>query len=410
MALTITPIPDCQQSAGPSQVEKGFQLQPGTADYPSGGYVIPGALNTSSGVGVTGTFGSQFCYGAQVMAANTAGGAYNVEFILPAGSFGTTPAPATTVTMIVTLQESASPALPLGLSAVSANSTLSAVVANVGTVTVANTLKAGQFVYLQSFTQLGALNGTIVKVASATSAAFTFNLGTAAAVTSGADTTGTFQIVQAAPGNQLQLGATATITNSLATAALLTMTSTLNPPVGSFVYIDNLTNGAKANGVIAQVLTSSTTQFTANWNGTGNTFTTAADTGNVWQLVTSGNALVTTGPSVSISNSLATASSAGTAGVITLTANNLLQPGNIVVTQGLTNGAKSNGTISAVIATGLTSALFKMNGQNGGYTTASDVGVSAVLVTGNPTTATQVSAGTDLSACYWFASFLNGGE
>ena len=28
------------------------------------------------------------------------------------------------------------------------------------------------------------------------------------------------------------------------------MTSSLNPPVGSFVYIDNLVNGAKANGVI----------------------------------------------------------------------------------------------------------------------------------------------------------------
>jgi len=407
MALTLTRIPDCQQSAGPSQVEVGFQLQPGASDYPSGGYVIPGALAT--GTGVSGNFGAEFTYGVQLIASNAAGAAFVPEFILPAGSFGSNPAPSQTVTMAVALSEGASPAIPLGLSAVSANSTLSAVAAGVGTVTVANTLRANQFVYLQSFTQLGALNGTIVRVASATSAAFTFNLGTAANVGSAADTTGTFQVVQAGVGNQLQLGATATITNSIGTAALLTMTSTLNPPVGSFVYIDNLTNGAKANGVLVQVLTSSSTQFTANWNGTGNTFTTAADTGNVWQLVTAGNAPVTTGTSVSITNSLATASSAGTAGVITLTANNLLQPGNIVVTQGLTNGAKSDGTISAVIATGLTNAIFKMNGQNGGYTTAADSGVSAVLVTGTPTTVVQVSPGTDLSACTWFVSFLNSG-
>ena len=405
MALTLTRIPDCEQNAGPSQVEIGFQLQPGTADYPSGGYVIPGALST--GTGVTGNFGAQYTYGAQIMAENAAAAGFVTEFVLPAASFGATPAPSPTITLQVGFDVNA--AQPLILGPLSATSTLSAVVANVGTVTVANSLKAGQFVYLQSFTQLGALNGTIVRVASATPTAFTFNLGTAAAVTSGADTTGTFQLVEVQTGNLVQLGSTATITNSLATAGLLTMTTTLNPPVGSFVYIDNLTNGAKANGVIAQVLTSSTTQFTANWNGTGNTFTTAADTGNVWQLVTAGNALITTGATVTISNSLATASSAGTAGVITLTAANLLQPGNIVVTQGLTNGAKSNGTISAVIATGLTNALFKMNGQNGGYTTAADAGVSALLVTGPPASFAQVSAGTDLSACTWFAGFLNVG-
>jgi hypothetical protein len=407
MSLTLTKVPDGTQNVGVSQVNAVFQAQPAASDYPSGGYVIPGALTTSTTV--IGNFGAEFCYAVDTQGSNAAGSAFMPQFIFPASSFGATPAPAQSVTMIVGLAGGAPAGVPLGLGTASAASTLSAVVANVGTVTVANTLKANQFVYLQSFTQLGALNGTIVRVASATTAAFTFNLGTAAAVTSGADTTGTFQVVQAGPGNLLQLGATATITNSLATAGLLTMTSSLNPPVGSFVYIDNLTNGAKANGVIAQVASSSSTQFTANWNGTGNTFTTAADTGNVWQLVTAGNALVTSAAWSTISNSLATASSAATAGVITLTAANNYVPGNIVVTQGLTNGAKSNGTVSAVIATGLTNALFKMNGQNGGYSTGADAGVSALLVTGNPTTTPQVSPGTDLSSCYWFLDFLNGG-
>lgn len=406
MALTLTRIPDCQQVAGVSQIEIGYQMQPGTADYPANGYVIPGVLST--GTGVTGNFGGQFTYGAQIMGQNATAAGYLAEFVMPNAAFGTTPAPSPTITFQVGLDVNA--AQPLILGPLSALSTLSAVASGVGTVTVANSLRAGQFVYLQSFTQMGALNGTIVRVASATSTSFTFNLGSAANVGSAADATGTFQLVEVGPGNLVQLGATATITNSLATATLLTMNSTLNPPVGSFVYIDNLVNGAKANGVIAQVLTSSSTQFTANWNGTGNTFTTAADTGNVWQLVTAGNATITTGQSVTISNSVATASSAGTAGVITLTAANLLQAGNIVVTQGLTNGAKVNGTISAVIATGLTNALFKMNGQIGAITTGADVGVSALLVTGPPTGFAQVSAGTDLSACTWFVGFLNVGE
>jgi hypothetical protein len=167
--------------------------------------------------------------------------------------------------------------------------------------------------------------------------------------------------------------------------------------VGSFVYIDNLVNGAKANGVIVQVASSSTTSFTANWNGTGNTFTTAADTGNVWQLVTNGGALVTTGNTYSITNSVATASSAGTAGVISLSAVNNLTAGLIGVIQGLTNGAVLNGIISAVISTSLTAALFKLNSQTQAVTTGADAGTFAVLVTGNPVGTGEVPAGTNLS-------------
>jgi hypothetical protein len=407
MSLTLIKVPDAEQNAGVSQVEVLYQAQPGSSDYPSGGYTIPGALTTSSNV--VGNFGAEFCYAVDVQGGNAASSAYPVQFVFPSGSFGTTPGPATSVTMQVGPSGGAPAGIPLGLGSLSTTSTLSAVASKVGTITVANTLSANQFVYLQSFTQAGALNGTIVRVASATTSAFTFNLGSAANISSGADTTGTFQLVQAGPGNLLQLGATATITNSLATAGLLTMTSTLNPPVGSFVYIDNLTNGATANGVIVQVASTSSTQFAANWNGTSLTFSSATDAGNVWQLVTAGNALVTTGTWANITNSVATASSAGTAGVISLSAVNNFQAGNIVVTQGLTNGAKINGTVTAVISTSLTNALFKLNEQIAAISTAADAGVSALLVTGNPTTFPQVSPGTNLSSCAWFLDFLNGG-
>lgn len=287
---------------------------------------------------------------------------------------------------------------PLQLGAATAASTVSAVVSKVGTVTVANTFKAGNFVYLQSFTQLGALNGTIVRLATATATGVTFNLGTAANVSSGADTTGTLQLVAGgATNNPIQTGASSPITNSLATSSTLTMTTALAPPVGSFVYIDGLVNGATANGVIVQVATSSATQFTAKWNGTGNTFTTAADTGTVWQLVTNGSALIITGPFAAITNSVATASSAGTAGVISLSAVQPFIPGNIGVIQGLTNGAIDNGIVSAVIATSLTNALFKLNSQTGAVTTGADAGTFALLMTGAPSGSGEVVAGTNLS-------------
>lgn len=407
MSLTLIKVPDSTQNAGVSQAEVIYQAQPGVSDYPAGGYVIPGALNTSSTV--VGKLDGEFIYAVDVEGQNAAASAYSTAIILPSSSFGTTPAPATSATFQVGVGGGAPAGVPLGLGTASSASTLSAVASKVGTITVANSLLANQFVYLQSFTQAGALNGTIVRVASANATSFTFNLGTAANISSGADTTGTFQLVQAGPGNLLQLGATATITNSIGTAALLTMTSALNPPVGSFVYIDNLVNGATANGVIVQVASSSSTQFTANWNGTGNTFTTAADTGNVWQLVTAGNALVTTGPFATISNSVATASSAGTAGVITLTAANAFNAGNIVVTQGLTNGSKVNGTVTAVIATGLTNALFKLNEQIAVISTGADAGVSSLLVTGATTSFPQVSPGTNLNACFWNLDCVIGG-
>ena len=91
MSLTITGIPDCKAVLGPSQYLKGYQLQPGSADYPSGGYVIPGSLAT--GTSVTGSFAGEFAYGAWEIASNAAGSLYGLSFIPASGSFGTTACP-----------------------------------------------------------------------------------------------------------------------------------------------------------------------------------------------------------------------------------------------------------------------------------------------------------------------------
>jgi hypothetical protein len=407
MSLTITGIPDCKAPLGPSQFLKGYQLQPGTADYPSGGYIIPGSLAT--GTSVTGGFEGEYAYGAWISAANAAGAQYGVSFLPDSGSFGTTPAPSPHLTMIVTLPgTSAAPGTPLGLGPLSTTSTAIGVASNVITVTMANSFKAGQFVYLQSFTAGGALNGTIVQIVSANATQFTANFPTANITAATADVTGTAQLVQAATGNLLTTGTAATITNSLSTGGTLTITCANTFKVGQFVVLQGMTNGAGANGVIVQVKTVSGTQFTADYHY--NTFSTAADAGTATLLVTAGGAPVTTGTAAAITNSLATANSAGTAGVITLTADNSFVPGNIVIISGLTNGAVSNGAIYGVISTNLTNQLFKANGIQAGYTTAADAGTASLLVTGVPTSSPQVAPGTDLSACSWFCEILSGGE
>jgi hypothetical protein len=112
--------------------------------------------------------------------------------------------------------------------------------------------------------------------------------------------------------------------------------------------------------------------------------------------------VLASGPSAIISNSVATASSAGTAGVITLTAANTFAVGQIANVQGLTNGAAVNGDNLVVISTGLDTTKFESNMVTAAITTGSDVGTAQLWITGNPTsTAGQVGAevtsGTNLS-------------
>lgn len=389
MSLAITEVPDIKYNLGQSGLLYEFQLQPGTADYPAGGYPIPASAVLMGNIA-----------SAVICGQNLASVFYQASFVFPSGSFGATPSPASSINLVVTAPTITGTVI--GPGPVSATtSTAIGVTSNVITVTQVNTLVPGQFVLLKSFTAGGAINGTIVQVLTASPTQFTAAYPTPNITAATADVTGTYQIIQAGAGNQLTTGAVANITNSLATSSLLTMTCANSFTAGQFVIIQGLTNGATSNGVIVQIASASATQFTANWTGTS--FTSAADVGTASLLVTSGNAPVTTDISASITNSVATASSAGTAGVITLTAQNGLQPGNIVVIQGLTNGAAINGDLLVVNAAGLSTASFVANHKTAAITTGADSGTATLLVTGVPTGPQVVSPGTDLSACTWFA-------
>jgi hypothetical protein len=417
MSLTLTKVPDCEQNAGVSQVEVVYQAQPATADYPSGGYVIPGALTTSTTC--IGNFGAEFTYCVDVQGGNAAAAQYVPLFVFPSGSFGTTPAPATSVTMLVA-PVGVGAGSPLGLGAVSsAKSTTIGVTGSptsLVTVAIANSLKAGQFVYLNNFTAGGALNGSIVQVVSATSTGFTAYAPGAANITAAtADTTGTYQLIQAGTGNNLTTGTAATITNSAATSAspsvmTITCANTFSP--GQFVVLQGLTTNTALNGVIAQILTSSTSQFTAQWYYTGSALTSAADTGTASLLVTAGNAPVTAQLATGTSTlSASTASSAGTAGIVTLTAPNSLNVGNIFVLSDVGGQlAIQSGSTFVVSSITTLNSVFVANHLATTIGSAADVHVVAsLLVTGTPTTTPQVAVGTDLSGCTWFLDFLNSG-
>jgi hypothetical protein len=97
MALTITGFPDCRAALGPSQFERGFQIVPGTSDYPPSGYPIT-ANQLSLGN----------LYGARVLAGNAAAALYTPKFVLPAASFGTPstdPSTSPTINMEVTVAD-----------------------------------------------------------------------------------------------------------------------------------------------------------------------------------------------------------------------------------------------------------------------------------------------------------------
>jgi hypothetical protein len=189
---------------------------------------------------------------------------------------------------------------------------------------------------------------------------------------------------------------------------LLTLTgaasSTAAIAVGSFIYVQGSVNATNANGQIVQVLTNSGTAITANWTGSTAGGTGGAETTlTIQPLVTSGGAQVTMGPAAQVFNSLTTASSAGVAGVATLSAYNSLTPNSIVVAQGLVNGSPVNGDLLVVNAASLTAKIFVANHQMTAISTAADTGVVSQLVTGTVPTGlsisgSEVSTGTDLSS------------
>ena len=389
---TITKNPDGDVSLGNLRGEI-VTVQPAVSDYVTGGYLLQGIGGfplTAGDVGLTKILGM---------------------FPL-AGQAGLTPVWNATTQKLQIFAPSVPDGVPLGLGPVSvAKSTTIGVTGSptsLVTVAIANSLRVGQFVYLQSFTAGGALNGSIVQVVSATATGFTAYAPGAANITAlTADTTGTYQVVQAGIGNILSAGTAATITNSAATAAspsvmTITCANTFQP--GQFIVLQGLTTNTALNGVLAQIISSSATQFTANWYYTGSALVSAADTGTASLLVTTGGAPIATDSVFVTSNSASTASSAGTAGVVTITAKVNTVAGNIIVMQGMTNLAIQNGGIFVVNIGSLSVTTFASNHLATTVGSAADTtGTGTILTTGAPISglvgaSAEVQPGTDLSA------------
>ena len=264
--------------------------------------------------------------------------------------------------------------VPLSLGTLSAAATNSTYL-NTGLFTVATTTPPplGSFIVLSNGASAKGIfmDGVMVQVTAVVpgvSYSFQFGQGIALAFASAADTL-KYQVVQASATNLLQsVTAAAPITGVLATAALLTITQANSYVAGQFVYLGGTFKSASyyASGAIVQVASATATGWTANWQGTviaqtSNEVATSA------LLVTNGGAPIgaypqATGPVATITNSLAVASAAAAAGLLTLTAAQAYQPGMLIVVQGVGTNTQLDGTIGTVISTGLTQALIKANG------------------------------------------------
>ncbi len=304
--------------------------------------------------------------------------------------------------------------VPLTLGTLSAAGTQSTYTA-AGLVTVATTTPPplGSFVSLSNGASSYGIefNGLIVYVSAVVpgvSYSFYAGQGSANHYTVNTDTL-KWQQVQVSASNVLQaLPLTTQITGVLATTALLTITQVLTAAQaaslpGQFVLLNGpfKTASAFAAGVIVQVASASTTGWTANWQGTVIN-QTSAETAVASLLVTNGNVPVQsypyiTAPTAAISNVLAVASDTTHAGLLTLTATQGYQAGQIAVVQSVATATQLNGSIGTIIATGLTSALVKLNAWSVITNTAADTGVVSLLVTGSPPLNMEVPAGTNLS-------------
>ena len=313
-------------------------------------------------------------------------------------------------TALLNPANSAADGIPLSLGTLSAAATQSTLTAaGLLTVVGANTLVPGQFIVLSNgASNYGiSLSGMMTQVVSATASQYTCYVGQALALAWTVNTdTLKYQVVQVTSTNLLQgLAMASPITGVLATASLLTITQANTLQVGQFVALGNGFKAASyyCNGTIVQVTSASATGWTAKWQGTI-IAQTSGETATASVLVTNGGAPVAAYPYLNslyspITNSLAVASAATSAGLWTMTATQAFQPGMIVVFQGLGVNTTANGSIATVISSGLTQLLIKANGwtviEN---TQAETAGYASVLTTGaQATTGLEVASGTNLA-------------
>ena len=303
------------------------------------------------------------------------------------------------------------PGVPLTLGTLSGAATNSTYTSSgVATVLTTTPPPLGSFIVLSNGASAKGIffDGVMVQVTSVvagTSYTFNFGQGLALAYASATDTL-KYQVVQASTGNTLQAQALASpITGVLATANLLTITQANSLKVGQFVYLNGpfKTASLYALGAIVQVASATATGWTANWQGTI-IAQTSAEVAVASLLVTNGGYPITaypylTAPVGLITNSLAVASAASAAGLLTLTAAQADQAGQLIVVQNVGANTQLNGTIATVIASGLTQALIKANGWTViANTSAETAGYASVIVTGSlPTGEGDLATGTNLS-------------
>jgi hypothetical protein len=294
--------------------------------------------------------------------------------------------------------------IPLSLGALSAAASNSTFTTNgVATVLTSTPPPLNSFVLLSN----GAsgkgifLNGAIVQVTSVvagTSYGFNFAAAKSLHYASATDTLKWQQVLGGSTGNPVGLGTASsqTVAVSSVTVAsnVLTVVCVGLVPVGTIGVLQGLAAGEVPQGAIVQVLPGSTaTGFTANLIAP-NLSATTGETGTFTTLVTNGNAPVTASvQSFAITGSTvaATAASSSAAGNISvLPVQQTLSAGNIVVVQGLTNGAALNGLITAVLATNLSATNIETNGYiaTAVLTGTADLGSLGLLTTGAPLSST----------------------
>jgi len=85
MALTLIGVGDARIMGGESSWLRVYECQPGSADYPTGGYVIKTTASTTTCNQALSDF--QFVFGATILAEFYLTTAYLAKFCLPAASF-----------------------------------------------------------------------------------------------------------------------------------------------------------------------------------------------------------------------------------------------------------------------------------------------------------------------------------